>query len=328
MIRKFLLALAVFVSMVANARNGGEPESDAWIISAKSEIKVNKDWKQLKAPVCLMVANDLGRNGYYDQKPIAELMGVMAEEIGPDAVLALGDVHHFEGVQSVNDPLWMTNYESIYSHPELMIDWFAICGNHEYRGNTQAAMDYSKVSRRWEMPAKYYSRTFSGKGATVKVIFLDTTPLIDKYRTDTEEYPDAAAQDMDAQLQWLDRELSGATEDWVIVAGHHPIYADTPKDESERVDMQRRVDSILQKHRVDMYLCGHIHNFQHIDRNGIDYIVNSSGSLSREKVKPVEGTVFVSGEPGYSVLGASKSKLSLSMIDSKGNIIHQATRTK
>lgn len=25
------------------------------------------------------VANDLGRNGYYDQKPIAELMGVMAE---------------------------------------------------------------------------------------------------------------------------------------------------------------------------------------------------------------------------------------------------------
>ena len=27
------------------------------------------------------VANDLGRNGYYDQKPIAELMGTMGEEI-------------------------------------------------------------------------------------------------------------------------------------------------------------------------------------------------------------------------------------------------------
>lgn len=326
MIRKFLLALAVLISVAANAQNGGEPESDAWIIPAKNEIKASKEWKQLKAPVCLMVANDLGRNGYYEQKPIAELMGVMAEEIGPDAVLALGDVHHFEGVQSVNDPLWMTNYELIYPHPELMIDWFAICGNHEYRGNTQAVMDYSKVSRRWEMPARYYSRTFSGKGATVKVVFLDTTPLIDKYRNDTEEYPDATGQDMEAQLQWLDKELVGATEDWVIVAGHHPIYADTPKDESERADMQRRVDSILQKHRVDMYLCGHIHNFQHINRNGIDYVVNSSGSLSREKVKPVEGTVFVSGEPGYSVLGASKSKLTLSMIDGNGKIIHQITK--
>lgn len=328
MIRKLFLALAVVVSFAANAQNGGEAESGAWIVPSKTEIKVNKDWKQLKAPVCLIVANDLGRNGYYEQKPIAELMGVMAEEIGPDAVLALGDVHHFEGVQSINDPLWMTNYELIYSHPELMIDWYAICGNHEYRGNTQAVIDYSKVSRRWEMPAKYYSRNFSGKGATVKVIFLDTTPLIDKYRNDAEEYSDATAQDMQAQLQWLDRELSDITEDWVIVAGHHPIYADTPKDESERADMLRRVDSILTKHRVDMYLCGHIHNFQHINRNGIDYIVNSSGSLSRENVKPVEGTVFVSGEPGYSVLGASKSKLTFSMIDGKGHIIHQITKNK
>ena len=55
------------------------------------------------------VANDLGRNGYYDQKPIAELMGTMAEEIGPEFVVATGDIHHFEGVRSVNDPLWMTN---------------------------------------------------------------------------------------------------------------------------------------------------------------------------------------------------------------------------
>ena len=72
------------------------------------------------------VANDLGRNGYYDQKPIAELMGTMAEEIGPEFVVATGDIHHFEGVRSVNDPLWMTNYELIYSHPELMIDWFPV----------------------------------------------------------------------------------------------------------------------------------------------------------------------------------------------------------
>ncbi len=328
MIRKFLLAFAILVSVTANAQNVRVPESGAMSLTSKNEITVNKDWGQLKAHICLIAANDLGRNGYYEQKPIAELMGIMAEEIGPDAVLALGDVHHFEGVQSIYDPLWMTNYEAIYSHPELMIDWFAVCGNHEYRGNTKAVMDYSKVSRRWNMSAKYYSHTFSGKDASVKVIFLDTTPLIDKYRNDPEKYPDAAAQNMEAQLRWLDKELSEASEDWVIVAGHHPIYADTPKDESERTDMQQRVDNILQKHKVDMYICGHIHNFQHINRHGIDYIVNSSGSLSRKNVKPVEGSVFTSGEPGYSVIGASKSKLTLSMIDGKGNIIHQITRNK
>ncbi|MBP8777538.1 MAG: metallophosphoesterase, partial [Bacteroidaceae bacterium] len=112
------------------------------------------------------LANDLGRNGYYEQKPIAELMGQMAEKIGPEFVIAAGDVHHFEGVRSVQDPLWMTNFELIYSHPELMIDWFPILGNHEYRGITQAVLDYTKISRRWNMPARYYSRVFTKDSVT------------------------------------------------------------------------------------------------------------------------------------------------------------------
>lgn len=286
------------------------------------------DWEELKAPINLFVANDLGRNGYYQQKPIAELMGEMAEYVGPDAVLALGDTHHFNGVQSVNDPLWITNYELIYSHPELMIDWFPICGNHEYRGNTQAVVEYSQVSRRWVMPAKYYTKTFEGKGTSVKVIFLDTTPIIEKYRNTPDIYPDTPSQNVAAQLEWLDEELSNVTENWVVVVGHHPIYADTSKDDSEREDMQRLVDPILQKHNVDMYICGHIHNFQHINKGNIDYIVNSSGSLSREKVSPIDGTAFTSGKAGFSIIGANKSKLSLYMIDCDGNVIHRIIRTK
>ncbi len=275
------------------------------------------------------VANDLGRNGYYDQKPIAELMGTMAEEIGPEFVLATGDIHHFEGVRSVGDPLWMTNYELIYSHPELMIDWFPLLGNHEYRGNTQAVLDYTGISRRWTMPARYYSKVFEEKGATIRVVWIDTAPMMDKYRNEKETYPDACKQDYERQLAWIDSVLTAAREDWVIVAGHHPIYAETPKDESERMDMQKRLDPILRKHKVDMYVCGHIHNFQHIrvPDSDIDYVTNSSGSLSR-KVKPIEGTLFCSPEPGFSVVSADKKSLELRMIDKKGNVLHTVTRTK
>ncbi len=276
------------------------------------------------------VANDLGRNGYYDQKPIAELMGQMAEN-GADSefVLATGDVHHFEGVRSVNDPLWMTNYELIYSHPELMIDWFPLLGNHEYRGNTQAVLDYSKISRRWTMPARYYTKTFEDKGATIRIVWVDTAPMIDKYRNESETYPDACKQDCQKQLAWVDSVLTAAKEDWVIVAGHHPIYAETPKDESERRDMQNRLDPVLRKHKVDMYICGHIHNFQHVRVAGsdIDYITNSAGSLAR-KVKPIEGTVFCSPEPGFSIVSANKRTLELRMIDKKGNVLHTVTRSK
>ncbi len=283
----------------------------------------------LSGDVTLMIGNDLGRNGYYEQKPIAELMGKVAEAVGPEAFLALGDIHHYLGIESVNDPLWTTNYELMYSHPELQVEWCPVLGNHEYRGNTQAVMDYSGTSRRWNMPSRYYTRIFDNDGTRVKVVFIDTTPIIDKYHADTAEYPDAGRQDVDAQLRWLDRELSrDDNADWTIVAGHHPVYAQTPKQSSEREDMQKKVDPILRKHKVDMYVCGHIHNFQHIRKNGIDYVVNTSGSLSRPDVKATDGTVFSSGVPGFSVVTATPKALTLSMIDNNGNVIHQVSRSK
>lgn len=284
---------------------------------------------ELKGDVKLMIGNDLGRNGYYEQKPIAAVIGKVAEALGPDAFLALGDIHHYLGVQSVSDPLWTTNYELIYSHPELQVEWCPILGNHEYRGNTQAVIDYSGISRRWEMPSRYYTRIFDHDGTRVKVVFIDTTPIIDKYHSNTVEYPDANRQNVEAQLQWLDNELRRDDNvNWTIVAGHHPVYAQTPKQSSEREDMQKKVDPILKKHKVDMYICGHIHNFQHIRKDGIDYVVNTSGSLSRPDVTAVDGTVFSSGLPGFSVITATATTLTLSMVDSAGNVIHQVTRTK
>ena len=297
--------------------------------SAAKTYAARPTWDALNGEINFYIANDLGRNGYYQQKPIAELMGEMADAVNPECVIAAGDIHHFNGVTSVNDPLWMTNYELVYSHPELMLDWFSVCGNHEYRGNTQAVLDYGKVSRRWVMPSKYYTKVYDHKGTSIRIVFLDTTPLIDKYREANEKYPDACKEDMQKQLSWLDQTLKGAKEDWVVV-GHHPIYAETGKSVNERLDMQKRVMPLLHKYNnVAMYVCGHIHNFQHIQMKGdnIDYIVNSSASLVR-KVKPVEGTVFCSPAEGFSVLTADKKQLSLSMIDKDGNIIHTVTKNK
>lgn len=297
---------------------------------ASGKAQTPTEWKALKGDINMYMANDIGRNGYYDQKTIAELMGRMAETIKPECVVAPGDVHHFNGVASVNDPLWMTNFELIYSHPELMLDWFPVCGNHEYRGSTQAVLDYSKVSRRWMMPSKYYTKVFDSHGTTLRIVWLDTTPLIDKYRNNPAVYPDASKEDMQKQLSWLDETLRQAKEDWIIVVGHHPVYAETSKSEDERTDMQKRVMPILHKYKnVAIYACGHIHNFQHIRKNGdpIDYVVNSAGAQSR-KVKPIDGTLFCSPETGFSVIAASKKRLCMYMIDKTGKVLHTVEKTK
>lgn len=300
------------------------------VITVASVAQTPEEWKTLEKPLNFYLANDLGRNGYYDQKPIAELMGRMAENVDIECVIAAGDVHHFEGVRSVNDPLWMTNYELIYNHPELMIPWYAILGNHEYRGNSQAVIDYTNISGRWNMPARYYTFVLENDGITIRMVMVDTAPLIDKYRTDSQKYPDACKQDINQQLNWIDSVLTSAKEDWVIVVGHHPIFAETGKDDSERLDLQKRLDRVLRKHaNVDMYLCGHIHNFQYIrpKDSKIDYVVNTSGSLSR-KVKPIEGTQFCSDESGFSLITADKKELKLHMINKTGKVIYTVKRNK
>ena len=112
-----------------------------------------------------------------------------------------------------------------------------------------------------------------------------------------------------------------------MVIGHHPLYAQTDKPIEERTDLQKTVGEVLKKHHVDMYVCGHIHNFQHIRMAGdnIDYLVNSSASLSRP-VKPIEGTQFCSPDEGFAVLSVNKKALTLSLINYEGKIIYQIKR--
>ncbi len=325
-----LLAAAVLISFSGLNAQNEKPAMQSTISVEKPRYPGESTWEGLKGDLTFYMTNDMGRNGYYDQKPIAELMGWMAGTVDPECVLAVGDIHHFNGVASVYDPLWMTNFETIYSHPDLMISWYPVCGNHEYRGNTEAFLSYGKVSRRWVMPGRYYTKVFNKKNTSIRIIFLDTAPIIDKYRKDTTTYPDAVKQDYKAELSWLDNTLKNAHEDWVVVVGHHPIYGQTDKSESERTDMQARLLPILKKyHNVDIYACGHIHNFQHLRMPGddIDYVINSSSSLARP-VSKVEGTVFCSPLDGFSVITADKKQLRLSMIDKEGNIIHTITRVK
>ena len=276
-----------------------------------------------------LIASDLGRNGYYDQKPVAEMMGEVALITDAEFIAVPGDVHHFMGVRSVQDPLWLTNFEWVYSHPGLMIPWHAVLGNHEYRGNTQAVLDYGTVSRRWEMPGRYYSMTEPlSDEAEVLLVLIDTPLLIDKYRDNPTTFPDAREQSMEEQLAWIDSTLEGSDATWKVVMGHHPVYAGTTKELRERTDLQARLQPLLDEHHVDAYVAGHIHNFQHIRVPGsdVDYIVNTSASLTREVV-PFEGAIFGSPDPGFTLCTVTETELVFHFVNDKGRVIYQYSRT-
>lgn len=287
------------------------------------QIKRELKNKLTKGSFRFIVLNDAGKNGYADQKKIAQVMGDVADVAGVDYILSAGDQLHFRGVKHVDDPFWITNFETIYTHPKLMsAKWYAVPGNHEYLGSVDAFVNYSKKSPRWKTKSRYFYFDFNGKGqASIRIIMLDTTPLMERYHK--KRFDDAAVQDVKAQLAWCDSLLSSSKAACNVVIGHHPIYANTDKRDDEQEQLREVLNPILMKHAVDTYICGHIHNFQFINvpNSTIDYIVNTSASEGRP-VHSNENLVYGTPQSGFLLGEVTSDKLNLYLINKEGRIIY------
>jgi DNA repair exonuclease SbcCD nuclease subunit len=240
-------------------------------------------------------------------------------------VAVAGDPIHQNGVQNVKDPEWQIKVESVFKAPVLhTLPWYVISGNHEYSGSVPAVLAYANVSPRWNAPARYYAfqRSLGHANAPVLFLFLDTTPLIDGYHAE-EDRSDVKEQDPRRELQWMDSTLTASNAGWKIVFGHHPVHAHTTKSINERVDMQCKVGTILEKRNVDFYIGGHIHNFQYIKPQGtkVNYIVNASGHTSRP-VEPIEGSVAYFQAPGFSLYSVSKDAVDFYFINEYGQTLY------
>jgi 3',5'-cyclic AMP phosphodiesterase CpdA len=273
------------------------------------------------------IVSDAGRNGYYKQKIVAATMGELAENVHPKFIITSGDTFHYNGVRSTSDPLWMTNFESIYSHPELLVDWYPLFGNHEYRGNTQALIDYSKISRRWNMPAHYYSFTKKVDAQnSIRFVCLDTPPFLKEYQLLPDQFPDVAKQDTRKQLIWLDSVLTVSKEKWKIVIGHHPIYS-VDSLHGNTVELINQLDPILRKHHVDFYFAGHIHCAQHIQKNGMDYVVSASASL-RSSTTFRHDTLYQDPSEGFTICSVKNGTFEFIFVNEKGEELYRYKKTK
>jgi metallophosphoesterase superfamily enzyme len=272
-----------------------------------------------------IVISDHGRNGYHNQKEVAATMGEVASDCGIRFVVTGGDNFQTAGVQSVQDPLWWSNHESIYTHPSLNVDWYPALGNHDHGGNIQAQIDYSDISRRWKMPAAYYTFVKARNDVSLRLIILDTYSLVEGFGSPDKKYTLAAAQ---KQIHFVDSVLTVEKEDWVIVVGHHPVFSAHPTRQNTK-ELVQYLNPILNKHDVDYFVGAHDHIFQHLkDPNSkIDYFVNTAGSEVRDAASN-KMTQFTASAPGFSIVAATKTSLSMYFINMEGKVIYRYSRTK
>jgi 3',5'-cyclic AMP phosphodiesterase CpdA len=267
---------------------------------------------------------DWGRNGEFHQKDVADRMGEAAGQLGAEFILALGDNFYPNGVASVHDYQFIRSFEEIYSAHSLMVDWYVVLGNHDYRGNPEAEIEYSNISRRWRMPARYYSfeRALSDdSGEKALFVFIDTSPFEKKYYTDDTYKAQVGTQDTTAQKVWLERVLSQSSAKWKFVVGHHPLYSGG-KRLNETGDVRSAFESVFERHRVDAYFAGHEHDLQHNVARTVHHFISGAGS----EIRPTGQAAFTRfGKSAHGFLCASltANQLLIQMVDYRGNILYK-----
>jgi hypothetical protein len=254
-------------------------------------------------PIRVLAFGDFG-TGSVSQKQTAAAMVAYHKTHPFDFGLTLGDNFYTRGMTSPDDPRWQTQWEQLYS--PMHISFYAVLGNHDWSGADSPAAEilYSARSQSWHMPSPYYTFT-----AGAVQFFAFDTPAVDE-----------------AELKWLDEELTKSTAQWKVVFGHYHIYSATRGDNKELI---ARLLPILKKDHVDVYLNGHDHNLQELKPEGsVHFFVSGGGGAGLYEMNPYDRSVFRQKVNGFTVLEADDKTLAISFVGTDGSEIYRRTLTK
>lgn len=285
-------------------------------IESLNELEVMED------ALNFYVIGDWGRNGYFHQKDLAETMNQAAFVIEPEFVISTGDNFYDNGVASVDDPQWETSFENIYTGNFLQVPWYVVLGNHDYRTNPQAEIDYSNKSARWTMPSRYWFTDMNlEEEGDVRFLFLDTSPCEDEYYSE-EKYRNVWSQDSTKQLEWMDSVLSVTTQDWRIAIGHHPLYTGG-KRANDPAYVRSHVERYFDEYTVHAYFCGHEHDLQHIkpENHPTHHFVSGAGAEVRPTGE-IEGTHFAQSQTGFMIVSLTKDIMLVQAVNWKGEVLY------
>lgn len=273
------------------------------------------------------IISDMGETLNYPNDSIAIALNSLAPIVQPRFIISSGDFFHDDGVKSADDSLWQVINAKIFVSPFMKVDIYPINGNHEYIGNPMAPIEYSAKNQHWKMEALNY--TFVKKidsSSFVRFIMIDTSPFLKKYKNDS-KYSRVNLQDWKKTVVWLDSVLCTSKEKWKVVVGHHPVYT-SDFGQGSTSELIKYVDPLLRKYNVDFYFSGHIHKFEHVHLNDMDYFSTSNGGSKLRIATPWFHTRFVKKTLGFTVCSVSGDKFSIFFVNQRDNVLYTFNKYK
>jgi hypothetical protein len=264
------------------------------------------------------------------QQPVADQMELIAQKVDVEFIVSTGDNFYLKGVASIEDPQWNLSFENVYRGTHLFTDWYPVLGNHDYAGTPEAEIAYTKKSRRWVMPDRYYQVNRSTKDkAKVSLTFIDSNPYQKKYYSSLWYRNAMARTDSAKESKWMDSVFAAnAAADWKFVFAHHPFYSSGAHKEDVH-DTKMRMVPLFNKYSISAYFVGHEHHLEHdiLPTCKTQQFISGAGSELRPVGKG-EYALYAESVNGFMLVSVTGKETLVQAIDMNGNVRYKYTIKK
>ncbi len=230
-------------------------------------------------------------SGNANQYAVAQAMVQYRSQHPYDLVVMAGDNIYDQGEIAKLKAVFEDPYQPLL---QQKVRFQACLGNHDIR---EANGDGQVKTPLFNMKGRYY--TFREK--SVQFFVLDTNPNTD--------WP--------SQLAWLGQTLAQSDAPWKIVYGHHPIYSSGHYG-TDRA-MVQRLAPLFKKHRVQLYINGHEHNYERTKLiDGTTYLITGHGGAYLRPVKPTAVSEYAVSRYGFSALEVYADRIEIQGLGTDG----------
>ncbi|RIB16003.1 Metallo-dependent phosphatase-like protein [Gigaspora rosea] len=208
-----------------------------------------------------------------DQVHVAFAMDSWAKRYNTNFIINVGDSFYknsksdHQGVESVDDPKWKTNWIDVYKGKLSEMPWYSVAGNHDWYNNVTAQVDYYwSKNNRFFLPSLFYVRisVFGPEKTKVAWLHIDTNIFYYKYedltnknllKSNLQNFDVHTSKAIESKLKWIEENLALQKDaKWIFVVGHHPLIGDCVKYQH-----MSRLLSLFEMYRVTAYFAGHSH---------------------------------------------------------------------
>jgi len=258
-------------------------------------------WTSTPDRLTFAAVGDTGSGGR-QAAAVAERMALTYRDAPFGLVAMLGDICYYGSVKD--------RFHDVFIRPmtpliDAGVTFELAVGNHD------GGLHYSDASLeeidaqldRLGTPARYYV----SQHGPAEFFYLDSS--------EPGFFEDGAL----TQLEWLDDHLASSTSQWKIVAMHHPVYSCGVHGPTAR--LKEYLEPILVRHKVDLVLSGHDHNYERtVPIDGITYVV-SGGGCKTTSINPQPSTEFAASTLEFMVFDIDGDRLTGRAVQADGDVL-------